>query len=56
MSGKLAMSSVFSVFLMVGYVLFGGDVRPLDPGQQASPLPRIETPAMLPQASAQLLR
>ena len=56
MSGKLAIASVFSVFLMVSYVLLGGDARHLDLRAQASLLPQIEAPAAQPQAGALLPR
>lgn len=56
MSEQLTISSAFSVFLMLFYVLFGGQARQVELGPQGALLPAIEARAILPQASMLLRR
>jgi hypothetical protein len=56
MSEQLTISSAISVFLMLFYVLFGGQAQQVELGPQGKLLPSIESPAILPQASLLLAR
>ena len=56
MSEQLTISSAFPVFLMLFYVLFGGQAQQVELGPKRDFLSAIEAPAILPQASMLLRR